>query len=156
MSVTEIIDSIREARKRIWEKEPDEVRKLLKTMGSYDENCMVMLYTESETRQLVDFLYCLRGAAKKEEVTLESVKAITKLVLEFYAEKFAGWYRMTDTVRLFKDAVSALGQMVDKTEYNALLEELLLYIGRLNLWIEVKIPWHEIIGTYEWIVHGKP
>ena len=156
MTVTEIIGSIREARKRIRETEPDEVRKLLKTMGSYEQNCTLMLYAESETRQLVDFLYCLRDAAKKEEVTLESIKAITNVVLEFYAEKFDGWYHMTYTVRLFRDAVSAVGQMVDKAEYNALLEELLLYVGKLNLWIEVKIPWYEIIGTYEWIVHGKP
>lgn len=156
MTVTEIIDSIREARKRIWETEPNEVRKLLKTMGSYEQNCMLMLYAESETRQLVDFLYCLRDAAKREEVTLESIKAITNVALEFYAEKFDGWYHMTDTVRLFRDAISAVGQMVDKVEYNALLEELLLYVGKLNLWIEVKIPWYEIIGTYEWIVHGKP
>jgi len=145
---------VRESRKRIWNTEPHEVKKLLK-IRSYGQNCMVVLYAESETRQLVDFLYCLKVATKREKVELESIKEITKVLLEFYASKFNGWYQMSDTANLFKEIISAIDEITDKVNFNMLLEELLLYVGRLNFWIEVKIPWYAIIGIYEWVVHKK-
>ena len=76
MTVPRIINLIREARERIWKTEPSEVRKLME-IRSYGQNCTIVLYAESETRQLVDFLYCLKIAVKREEVTLESIKEIT-------------------------------------------------------------------------------
>jgi hypothetical protein len=155
VSAQEVIDFIKKERKKIWLVEPNEVKKLLETTGTFGQTCTVVLYIESETRQMVDFLYCLREAAKQEDVTLDSLRTITRTWLDLTAAKAEGWYHLSDTLRIIKEAASALDRITTKDYYNALLEELLLYIGRLNFWIEMRIPWYEIIGTFEWIVHGK-
>jgi len=155
MSVRQVIDFIRKERKRIWLIEPDEVKRLLKTTGTFDQTCTVVLYAESETRQMADFLYCLRDAAKREAVMLDSLRATTRNLLDLMAAKWEGSYHLSDTLRVIKEAAFALDKKMNKDDYNALVEELLLYIGRLNFWIEVHIPWYEIIGTFEWVVHGK-
>jgi hypothetical protein len=156
MSEESIAGLVKKARKRIWEKEPSEVRNLLKVVGTYDQNCMVVLYAESETRQLVDFFHCLRGTVNRDEADLDSAMAILRSVLDLSSAKFDSWYHLNDTASLFREVASPFRKIRDKNECNVVLEELLLYIGRLNFWIDVRIPWYAIIGLYEWATYKMP
>jgi hypothetical protein len=36
-----------------------------------------------------------------------------------------------------------------RDEFIGFIEELILYIGRLNQWLDARMPWYELVQTYD-------
>ncbi len=80
---------------------------------------------------------------------MTSLKAITRVILDFYAGRMNGYYKQYTVERVLRNAKAALDCVEKKEEFKQLMEELLLYIGKLGWWYEIAVPWVELNQLYE-------
>jgi hypothetical protein len=99
--------------------------------------------------QLAVFLSHLRGVARRGGVELATMKAITDPLLAFYAGTYAGFYQMTDTAEIVRQAKALLQEVGSLEEYVALTGELSLYVGRMDYWVDLLIPWAKFGEVFE-------
>ena len=62
-------------------------------------------------------------------------------LLEFYAATYGGFYQMSDTAAVVRRAKAALQGVETLQEYAAVTGGLCLYIGRMDYWVDLLIPW---------------
>ncbi len=77
------------------------------------------------------------------------MRAITDPLLHFYADTYGGFYQMTDTAEIVRLAKAALREVKTLDGYVALAGELSLYIGRMDYWVDLLIPWAAFGDAYE-------
>ncbi len=143
------LEEIKTARKAIWLDEPADIARLKKVKGARNQGASAVLYAAMKLGQLVVFLNHLREVARKGGVDLGTMKAIADPMLEFYAATYGGFYQMTDTAAMVRKAKAALSDVKTLDEFVALTGELSLYIGRMDYWVDLLIPWAEFGEVYE-------
>ena len=146
------VDKIRVAREAIWLDEPADIARLRTRKGARNQGASAVLYAAMKLGQLVTFLNHLRGVARHGGVDLGTMKAVTDPLLEFYANTYGGFYQMTDTAEVVRQAKAALREVKTLEEYAALTGELSLYIGRMDYWVDLLIPWAKFGEVYEQIM----
>lgn len=143
------LEKIKAAREAIWLNEPADIGRLRKKKGARGQGASAMLYAAMKLGQLVTFLNHLREVARKGGVDLATMKAIAAPLLEFYAGTYGGFYQMTDTAAVVRRAKAALQGVETLQEYAALTGELSLYIGRMDYWVDLLIPWARFGDVFE-------
>ncbi len=143
------LEEIKAAREAIWLREPADIARLKARKGARNQGASAVLYAAMKLGQLVTFLNHLREVARKGDVDLVSLKAITDPLLEFYASTYGGFYQMTDTAAIVRKGRAALPDVKSLAEFVALAGELSLYIGRMDYWVDLLIPWAKFGETYE-------
>jgi hypothetical protein len=144
-----LLKEIKAARTAIWQDEPTDIGRLRMQKGARNQGASVILYATMKLGQLVTSLNHLRTVAKRGGVDLKTMKVITEHWLEFYANTYDGFYRMTDTARVVREAKTALQNVETLEEYTALIEEVSLYVGRMDYWVDQEIPWAKFGEAYE-------
>ena len=86
-----------------------------------------------------------------DEVDFETIKLITRNHLLNYLP-YLNWPRLYDSEQFFNEVAAELMDVNDEEEFIEFLEELTLYIGRLNYWLDQSMPWYEIVQAYESVV----
>jgi hypothetical protein len=94
---------------------------------------------ESETRKLHEFLWL----ARTEILTAGTASGFVSTVLEHYAGRLGGWYALPQAGALVHQVAAVLPEMRGD-QARDIVEGLILYIGRLSLWLDACIPWDEI------------
>ena len=143
------LEMIKAARESIWLNEPADIVRLRTRRGARNQGASAVLYAAMKLGQLVTFLNHMRGVARKGGVDLGTMKAVTDPLLDFYADSYAGFYRMTDTAEIVRQAKAALREVKTLDEYVALTGGLSLYVGRMDYWVDLQIPWAKFGETYE-------
>jgi hypothetical protein len=143
------LEKIRVAREAIWLNEPADIARLRTRKGARNQGASAVLYAAMKLGQLVTFLNQLREVARQDGVDLGTMKAVTDPLLEFYGGTYAGFYQMTDTAAAVRQAQAALWEVKTLEEYAALTGELSLYIGRMDYWVDLLIPWAKFGEVYE-------
>lgn len=143
------LEKIKAAREAIWLNEPADIARLRTRKGARNQGASAVLYAAMKLGQLVTFLNHLRGVARKGGVDLGTMKSITAPLLDFYADTYGGFYRMTDTAEVVRLAKAALQTVKTLDEYVALTGEISLYIGRMDYWVDLLIPWAKLGEAYE-------
>lgn len=144
-----LLEKITGAREAIWLNEPADIVRLRTRKGARNQGASAVLYAAMKLGQLVTTLNHLRGVARKGGIDLGTMKAITDPLLEFYADTYGGFYRMTDTAEVVRLARAALQEVKGLDEYVALTGELSLYVGRMDYWVDLLIPWARFGEAYE-------
>jgi hypothetical protein len=146
------LDTLRAARKAVWDAEPAEVRKLLDPAEGYtdtwESRFFPTLYGWLETVCSRNVLHVLRRSLLFDGLQLESARTVAARLLSMYVP-FLKWANLPETTELFEGAAEAVGQAETREELAELLEELILYSGRLNYRIEPHMPWPELIETFK-------
>jgi hypothetical protein len=143
-------EKIRAARKAIWLDEPADIDRLkARRKGPRNQGASPLLYADMKLGELVVFLNHLRGFAREGKVDLETMKVITEGVLESFAKQYGNWFELTDTAEVVRQAKGALPEMKTLEEYAELVEELALYVGRVEHWIDLLIPWARFGEVFE-------
>jgi hypothetical protein len=140
---------IKAAREAIWLTEPADIARLRKKKGARGQGASAVLYAAMKLGQLVTFLNHLREVARKGGVDLGTMKAVAAPLLEFYANTYGGFYQMIDTAAVVRQAKTALEEVKTLEEYVTLTGELSLYVGRLDYWVDLLIPWAKFGEVYE-------
>jgi hypothetical protein len=143
------LEKIRVARESIWLNEPADLARLKTRKGARGQGASAVIYAAMKLGQLVVFLNHLREVARKGGVDLKTMKAITDPLLDFYASTYGGFYQMTDTATVVRLAKAALGDAKSLDDYVALTGELSLYVGRMDYWVDLLIPWPRFGEVYE-------
>lgn len=153
--VQEIIRRLDDETSKMWLTTPEEATKLKRMKGTLDDRLLEIVYFESESREMVDYLHVLNMTAKNSNESLEGVKLITKNILDFKAAKWPGHYHVNKTVGLLKECVLALDAVKTTEDYVALVEALKQYINILSWWMDSQIPFSEFSLLYDWIALGS-
>jgi cucumopine synthase-like protein len=143
------LEKLKVAREAIWLNEPADIVRLRTTKAARNQGASAVLYAAMKLGQLVTFLNHLRGVARKGGVDLGTMKAVTDPLLDFYAGNYCGFYRMTDTAEIVRLAKVALQGVKTLDEYVELTGELSLYVGRMDYWVDLQIPWAKFGEVYE-------
>jgi hypothetical protein len=145
------LDTLKAARQAVWEEEPEEVRKLLDAEEGYTDTWgsrfFPTLYGWLETVCSRNVLHVLRRSLLFDGLDLESARTLAARLLSMYVP-FLKWANLGETTELFTRAAEAAGQAKTQEELAELLEELVLYTGRLNYRIEPHMPWPQLIETF--------
>lgn len=145
----ESLEKIKAAREAIWLTEPADIARLRTRKGARKQGASAVIYAAMKLGQLVVFLNHLREMARQGGIDLPTMKAITAPLLESYATQYGGFYQMTDTAAVVRMARAALEDVKSLGDYVALTGELSLYVGRMDYWVDLLIPWAKFGEVYE-------
>ncbi len=143
------LEEIKAAREAIWLTEPADIARLKKVKGARNQGASAVIYAAMKLGQFVVLLNHLREVARNGGVDLGTMKAIADPMLEFYASTYGGFYQMTDTAAVVRKGRSALADVKGLDEFVALTGELSLYVGRMDYWVDLLIPWAKFGEVYE-------
>jgi hypothetical protein len=124
---------LRAAREAVWREEPGELRALLAREGvmlPYGPLAMA----EGEFRRLQELLWRLRGQA--------DAAPLARFLLQAFIERIDGFCGLHDSGRVLAQA-KALLQAPDAPVPDV-VNELVLYCGRMAAWLDLHIPWNAL------------
>jgi len=90
----------------------------------------------------------LRQTLRSGNVDFKTIKRMTKHSLINYLP-YLNWPKLYDSENFFKEVAEELTAIASTDEFIQLLEELTLYVGRLNFWVDQSMPWYELVQAYE-------
>jgi len=144
-----LVEMVRMKREEIWVDEPQEVKDAFQTAkGSGDSEFFPCLYGDFEARACHHALYTLRQTLRNGDVDFKTIKLMTKNSLINYLP-YLNWPKLYDSENFFKEVAEEVTAVESTDEFIQLLEELTLYVGRLNFWIDQSMPWYELLQAYE-------
>lgn len=147
--MSNLVEKVRNKREEIWTKEPQEVKDAYLTAeGSGDSSFFPCLYGDFEARACHHVLYTLRQTLRSGDTDFKTIKIMTKNSLINYLP-YLNWPKLYDSENFFKEVADDLMAIESTDEFIQLLEELTLYVGRLNFWIDQSMPWYELVQAYE-------
>jgi len=135
--------------KKIWFKKPDDIEAVKRRQGAKNQNLTTLIYAEGDTRALVRFLSYLRELCLSEELDLDTVKKISMIFIESEQSRVLRYYNMKDLGQFLKETLEDLKHIASLQEYTDLIEEVLIYIGRMSFWIDEQIPWSYLASVYK-------
>jgi hypothetical protein len=148
------LTNIREKINEMWSKRPEEVTKLRRRPGTLNNKGALLMAIEAESRFFVQDLFVLEQTAKSGKVDLESLKTITQALLN----SKQGWqrsYKLQQTIDIMKNCVNAVGNVKNFAEYIEVLDSLRQYLNLWNYWLDLQIPWHDLMKTYERVLERE-
>jgi hypothetical protein len=144
-----VVEKVRKKRQEIWVTEPQEVKDaFLSATGSGDSSFFPCLYGDFEARGCHHALYTIRQTMLNDEVDFKTIKIITNKQLISYLP-YLSWPKLHDSEQFFKEIATELMGIRNEEEFIEFLEELTLYVGRLNYWLDQSMPWYEIVQAYD-------
>jgi hypothetical protein len=147
--VKETLKRIKSARQEIWWNEPAEVKRLPGIKATRGQGASTVLYAATKLATLITFLNHMRGVARQGGVDLKTMKGVTLPYLEFHAGVYGNFYQFADTAQVVRQAKAALGQAETLEDYTAVVEELSIYLNRIEYWVDMKIPWAKFGRVFE-------
>jgi hypothetical protein len=146
--LAKVIHSIRKEREKIWLRRSEDIPTLKKRIGSMKQNFTTVMYADTDTQSMVKYLYHLRETSKLKGVNLDTLKKVAINQLQFDQGRATRYYRLHKTAELLGQAIEALKTVRSVSAYRALIGELLLYLGKLNYWIDLEIPWAKLAKAF--------
>jgi hypothetical protein len=146
------LERIKAARKAIWLEEPPDIERLRSRKGTRNQGASAVLYAATKLATLITFLNHMRGVARQGGVDLETMKKVTEPYLEFHAGRYGGFYQLTDTAEVVRWAKEALSEINTLEDYATLVGELAVYLGRVDYWVDLEIPWAQFGQVFEKIM----
>jgi hypothetical protein len=147
-----LTDKLRAIRQRMWTEKPKEIAAALdKSRGctdSWGSSFFPTLYAWEESVASRNTFLTLRAVLLEPDSNLDTVRRIAKNLLDLYVSYFR-MTNMRDTTELLRQASEEVQRLSSRGELQALLEELIRYVGRLHYWIEPIMPWGPIIRAFE-------
>ncbi len=136
------VAELRAARERLYQGTPAEVA-ALETRRRVMQPAGPLLYAEAESRLLHEQLSMLVLALEAGEFDFESALPTVRFLLRRAASRLEGWYLLHEAGDLVGRAAESLGPL-DSVDRLAMLRELIFYVGRLNYWLDLTIPWNDV------------
>jgi hypothetical protein len=132
----------------IWNNRPEDVEALKKRIGAKNQKLTPLVYAESDTRALVKCLSYLREVSKTEDLDLNTLKKITRVFFQNDQSRAIRYYRMEGYARFLEKSSEALKNADSISAYREIIEEALIYVGRINFWIDEEIPWASLASAF--------
>lgn len=154
-TVHNIVEMLEKAIQDNWLSEPEDVKKLRMggVQGAYRHISTAIFYAESETREMVDYLWHIKGLLEQDKIDLNSAKVITCKILDLKQDKWIHWYRFEKVPAIIKHSILGLEKTELKEDFLCIIELLQIFIGKINFWLDSAIPWLSIASVFDFILH---
>jgi len=136
------LEQLQRARRAFWRRPPAEVANLAASRAIMHP-AGPTLYAEAETRLMTELLYTFYAAFQAGSLAAPAVQASLEPILAYFSERLAGWYGLKEAASMVEHTRRQISAS-DSDQLDQALQELILYAGRLNLWIDLLIPWNDI------------
>ena len=147
----QLLKMLEEGRKKIWTiNKPKDVERMRTRLGANGQNYTINDYSVGVTNAIVDFLHSMRVTAQDKAADVKTLILATCNLLSFEASGFTRYYNLEDTSKLMEKTVDVLKKDV-KThkDFLEVIEALMRYLGKLNYWLDLEVPWKELADEYE-------
>jgi len=145
--VKEVKNKIVLERNRIWLEEPEDLKRLINLKLPPCGTFAPIEHAFGETKALAFFLFDIREMVRMGEIPIDYLKTVTKRIVERYRDRFRNW-ELNETIKLLDEFLSVLDEIRTINEFVDIVDEVIIYLSRLNYWIDIKIPWIEINKTF--------
>ena len=144
-------ERLQKARLAVWQSQPDDVTELLQRRG-LNIPFGPLSMAEGESRKLHELLWRLWNG--NEHYDDENKKMIAVFVMEAAISRMAGFCHMQEVGNTLNHGILALQE--NDLEINLVLEELILYIGRIAAWLDLHICWWPMNEITRSAIEGRP
>lgn len=148
-TVATITARLRSENKRMWKKAPADVKNLKGRLGHEGYRFGPLIMAEEELRVLADEFWVIRVTVKEGKIDARSGGRIVAAMLSLRSRRFETWYAMHETSALFKDSAEATQRVSKSEDLIRFLDNLIMYLGRLDLWLELEVPWDNLSRFFE-------
>ncbi len=144
-------NKIIEKRQEIWFNMPDEIKRISvgdipRGTSVYNQYFTVLMFAEGEMRTLSDeLLWHLRSTACQEEAELNTLLLFANSILTYKME-FLDFVGLTQSSELMKDYLECFPSIKTKAEFCEVTDELLVYVNRAHMWVDMVFPWGVSMG----------
>jgi len=145
----ETIIEIKNEREKIWVDKPEDIKFLRQKKGTKNQNFTIVMYANSDTQAMVKYLFNLLEVSKQNKLDINTIKQITIQFLTFDCRKMKIYYDLINTSLLIDKTIEALKIIKNLEEYKMLIKEFLLFLGKINYWIDLEIPWRDLADSFE-------
>ena len=148
---------LKEKLDQCWLTEPEDVTKLRKggVQGAYKHISCAILYSEGETREMVDYLWYIMKLVEQNKLDLSAGKVAVCTMVDLKQDKWTRWYGMEKLPPIMKEAVLGMQSAETKQEFLDIVEILQILIGKINFWLDRTIPWMTVSSVVDWTLEGK-
>ncbi|MCL6445726.1 MAG: DUF3830 family protein [Alicyclobacillus sp.] len=135
-------EPLRDALRRAWHQEPDDIRRLRQVMRPPMGNLPCVLYANFNTFWAGEGIQVYRQLAVEQSLPLEALNRAVSAILRRHAARLAKW-DLRETVDLVSAVADYFGNQGPRSyaEFIEVSESFLLCINRFNSWIDAIIPW---------------
>lgn len=141
---SEVIQKLDDLVKSVWMEQPADVQRTRKRVGPRHSNLTIMTNAEGDLRATIDFIYISRITAKEAGVDFHTQALTMANLLEFYASRWTRYYYMEDMPKIMTEIAEALREAKSSEEFISLIEAYAVYVGKVNYWYDLNIPWAEL------------
>ena len=133
------IEKIIEARKEIWDKQPDELTEILKRR---DMNMPAgnIIYGEACTRECCEMIWNFEGGMRSGKISERTAKQFLPVFFKHFSVDMHPFYNLKICASLL-DSMAEEVPSLTLDEILQTLDEFRVYLDRLNLWIDLYVPW---------------
>jgi len=142
------IKELKEIKESVWLKMPVEIANLLSNTGPLQPAGKI-IYAECDARILHEFLWDVRMMLYEKDTNYNCAKQFTMVLLKYFQKKFSGLYFLKSVANVIKLVMEGINECKESTEFLEFVDEFILYIGRISMWLDLLIPWHYLNQTFK-------
>ncbi len=155
--VSRFIKELGKLRQDIWHHMPDEIA----GMRSRKENRFYGIKTQllipagpilrswGDARNLHESLWQHYALALEKKMDLEKLRDYTWIALRRHTKSFKNYYDLPKITEVLVKATDIVSKVTSMEEYLKLMQECMLYVLRVEMWIDLLIPWYDINELYK-------
>ena len=122
-----------------WHNLPNELDMLLNRNGIMQPGGPI-IYAEAETRKLADLIWLSYGHFQNNHyLPMNFLEELLKKSMNI----LGGWCGLKDTTKVINQYLDDLMRSKTESDINEILKDFLLYVNRLNMWLDLLIPWDD-------------
>ncbi len=151
MDWKEVKKKIIARREAVWFDMPDEIKRISvgdipRGTSVYNQYFTVLMFAEGEMRTMSDeVLWHLRSTATDESTDLVTLLKFAKSILTYKME-FFDFVGLTESTEIMRDYIDCFPSIHTHKEFVELTDELLVYINREHMWVDMVFPWGVSMG----------
>lgn len=134
---------------RMWTSPPRDVERALSRTGHNDYHFSPTFMIAEELRVLADEFWFIREAIRGKNLDAATAGKLINALLTPRVKRLESWYLMRDAPQVFAEASELCLQTKSLQDLQAMLEAIVVYIGRLQWWFDLAIPWDDLSGLFE-------
>jgi hypothetical protein len=151
-SVSEFIEELKVNIDRIWDKPPDEIRKMKQNLNIPRMRAFFKVnYAFHDLKSIAESLSVL-GTCANEGMSMDCIKAATTRFINVKCILMTA-SGLTDTVQLLKKASEIIEEVQNAKEYLDVVDLLNIYVRKMSDtgWLDLEMHWSEISSAYDMI-----
>lgn len=126
------------------------MRKTLKeSVGTFDESFFPAIYAVEGSRNFHLALVAIRKVLFDPNTDLVTVKLLLRTFMMLLVPITFTSTGMSETSKFLESVAGQVDTVAEHEELLRLIEELVLYVGRLNYWLDGAMPWYQLVEEYE-------